>query len=135
MALSIDDYTIIKVVQAAHHQGDVRYGTSRGIQCSCISLISVSWTLVRSPGQWNTLDLNDILGTEDQLFKSLGKSRYLGIEDLPQGLLIEGIAVNVQFLENKKGEILHKISNITIRKQRCNWHIKNVDTIKIQGIK
>ena len=30
MALSIRDYTIIKVVQATHHQGDVIYGTSRG---------------------------------------------------------------------------------------------------------
>ena len=31
MVLTIGDYTIIKVVQATHHQGDVRYGTSRSI--------------------------------------------------------------------------------------------------------
>ena len=31
MALSIRDYTIIKVVQATNNQDDVRYGTSRGI--------------------------------------------------------------------------------------------------------
>ena len=31
MALSIRDYTIIKVVPTTHHQGDVRYGTNRGI--------------------------------------------------------------------------------------------------------
>ena len=30
MAVSIRDYTIIKVVQASHHQGDIRYGESRG---------------------------------------------------------------------------------------------------------
>ena len=49
MALSIRDYSIIKAVKAAQHQGDVRYGTSRGMQCSCMSLMSVTWTLFRSP--------------------------------------------------------------------------------------
>ena len=46
MSLSIRDCTIIKLVQASHHQCDVRYGTSMCIQCSCISLISVSWKFV-----------------------------------------------------------------------------------------
>ena len=48
MALSIRDYPFIK---AAHHQGYIRYGTSSGMQCSCMSLISV--TLFRSPGIWD----------------------------------------------------------------------------------
>ena len=39
MSLSIRDYTLIKVVQASHHQVDVRYGGSRVIQCSCMSLM------------------------------------------------------------------------------------------------
>ena len=33
MTLSIKDYTIIKVIQSTHHQDDVTYGTSLGIQC------------------------------------------------------------------------------------------------------
>ena len=37
-------------MSVCHHQGDVRYGASRGILCSCMSLISVSWTLFKSPG-------------------------------------------------------------------------------------
>ena len=84
MALNIRDYTIIKVVQATHHQGDLRYGTTRSIQCSCMSLMSVSWTLFRSPGRWDKLDLDGILGEGDQLFKSLCKFRYHGMKDLPQ---------------------------------------------------
>ena len=44
MALSIRDYTIMKVAQANHHQGDARYGKSRGMQCSCMSVISITWT-------------------------------------------------------------------------------------------
>ena len=93
MALSVRDYTIIKVVQATHHQGDVRYGASRGIQCLCMSLISVSWTLFKSPGLWDKFDLDSILVKAlpniipfkgDQLFKIISKFKYLGMEDLPQ---------------------------------------------------
>ena len=66
MALSIRDCTIIKVVQATHHQGDIRFGASRGIQCWCKSLISGSWTLSKSPGLWDKFDLDFILGKGDQ---------------------------------------------------------------------
>ena len=36
MSLSITDYTLTKVAQVSHHQGNVRYCASRGIQCSCM---------------------------------------------------------------------------------------------------
>ena len=51
------------------------------------------------------IDLDCILGTGDQLFKLIGKFGYLGIEDLPQGVSTENSLINVQFLENKTGEI------------------------------
>ena len=46
MLLSIRDYTLINVVQASHHEVYVRYGASMGMQCACMSLISVSWKVV-----------------------------------------------------------------------------------------
>ena len=60
MALGIRDYMIIKVVWAIHHQGDVRYGTSRSKQGSCMSLIIVNWALFKSPGVWDKFDINCI---------------------------------------------------------------------------
>ena len=42
LTLSIRDYTIFRVVQPTHYQDDIKYGASRGIRCSCMSLISVS---------------------------------------------------------------------------------------------
>ena len=60
------NHTIIKVVQATHHQGDVRYDVSRGIQCFYMSVISVSWTLFKSPGLWDKFDFDSILGKVDQ---------------------------------------------------------------------
>ena len=83
MAWSITDYTIIKIVQATHHQGDVRYGTSRGIHCSRMSLVPVSWPLFRSPDLWDKFDLDCVLCKGDQLFKLIGQFRYLWIKDLP----------------------------------------------------
>ena len=46
--------------------------------------VTVSQTLFRSSGQLNKPDSDGILNKGDQLFKSLGKLRYLRIEDLPQ---------------------------------------------------
>ena len=43
MALGMRDCTIIKVVQATLHQGDIRYGTSRVIQCfSYVSYLDIA---------------------------------------------------------------------------------------------
>lgn len=83
------DYTIIKVVQVTHYQGDVRYVTSRGFRFSCMSLISVTSNLFKSAGPRDKLDLDYILGKVDALIKFIAKFRHLGIEDLPQDFLTE----------------------------------------------
>ena len=70
-----------------------------------MSLILVNWALFRSSCRWDKFDLDCILDKRDQLFKFISKSRYLIIEDLPQEFLREIFSVNVQFLENKTGEI------------------------------
>ena len=97
MALIIRDFTIARKVQATHQQGNVRCSAFRVIQCSCVSLISISWALFKSPGLWDKIDLDYILGEGDQLFKFVGKFRYLGMEDLSQEFLIENSSVNVDF--------------------------------------
>ena len=63
-ALSTKDQTILKVVQITHHQGNVRYGVTRGIQPLCVSLITVSWTLFKSPGLWDKFNLYSTLVEE-----------------------------------------------------------------------
>ena len=105
MSLSIRDYTFIKVVQASQNQGDVRCGVSRSFQCSCMSLISVSWTLFKSPGFGNKFDLDYMLGKGDKLFKFTDKLKCLEVEDLLQQFMIENCPIYVELLENKTGEI------------------------------
>ena len=70
-----------------------------------MSFMSVSWILFKSPGMWNKFELDFILARGDQLFEFIGKFRYLGVEDLPQEFLLENYSMNVEFLENKTGEI------------------------------
>ena len=92
----------MKIVHATYHQGDARYGMSRGIQCSYMSLMSVCWTLLKSASIWDSFEslVGCILQKGDLLFKSLSNYRYLGMEDLPQEFFIENSSINVEFLNN-----------------------------------
>ena len=98
-------HNIVNIVQATHHQGDSRYGASAGIQCSCMSLMAVCWNMFKSVARWDRYDLDRILQSGDQLFKSLNMFRVLGVDDLPARVSIYDSAVDIVFLENKTGEI------------------------------
>ena len=135
------DYTIVKVVQTSHHQVNIRYGTFRCMQCSYLSLVSVSWALLKSHGLWDKFDLDCILGKGNQLIKFIDKFRYLGIEDLPQEFLRENSSINVKFLENEKGEIkagtyLLSIAEIVYCAQQIGGNLSPVEysTENIQHI-
>ena len=55
MALRHFDTRIMKVLQTTHDSGDIRYGISKGMQCSCMSLMSVCWTLFKSARIWQSI--------------------------------------------------------------------------------
>ena len=93
------------VIQATHHKGDIRYGTTAGIQCSCMSLMSICWSVVKAIARWDSDDLDRNLQNGDCLFKFLSKFRLLGVEDLPAEVNICSHVVRIDLLENKTGEI------------------------------
>ena len=70
-----------------------------------MTLISVIFTLFQSPGLWEKFHLDCILDKGDDLFKCIGKFRFLGMEDLLQDFLTKNSSTNVKFLENKTREI------------------------------
>ena len=98
-------HNIVNIVQATHHQGDSRYGASESIQCSCMSLMAVCWNMFKSVARWDGYDLDRILQSGDQLFKSLNMFRVLGVDDFPARISIYDSAVDIVFLENKTDEI------------------------------
>ena len=105
MALSNFYTRIMKAVQAAHHQGNIRYVMSTGIQYSCMSLMSACWTLFKSVSIWDSFNLDFILQKGDLLFKSVNNYRYLGMEDSPEEFFIENLSINVELLNIRTGEI------------------------------
>ena len=74
---------ISKTVQGTHHQGNIRYGTTAGIQCFCISLLAACWRLIKSISRWDSNDLDRLLGKGDELFKSFSKFKLLRVDNLP----------------------------------------------------
>ena len=114
MALSNFDTKIMKVIQATHHQGDIRYGMSWDIQCSCMSLMSVCSTLFKFVSIWDSFDLDCILQKGGLLFKSLNNYRNLGMEDLTQEIFIENSSINVEFINIRTGGITAGAYLVTI---------------------
>ena len=95
IALNNFEIRILKVVQATLHQGDIRYGMLRGVQCPFIPLMSVCWTLFKSVSIWDSFHLDCILQKGDILFESANNYRYLGMEDLPQTFFIGNLSINL----------------------------------------
>ena len=89
-------HNIVNIIQATHHHGDSRYGASAGIQCSCMSLMAVCWNVFKPVARWDD-DLDRILETRAQLFKSLNMFRILGIDDLPARVSFYVREMNIVF--------------------------------------
>ena len=88
--------------------------------------MSVCWTLFKSASIWNSFDVDCILQYGDLLFKYLNNYRYRGMEDLPQEFFIETSTINVEFLNNKAGEITDGAYFVPITEIVSGW--QKIDT-------
>ena len=113
---------IINLVQVSQHQADTRYGASRAMQYSWMSLMTISWTLFMLPSFWDLLDLDTILQKGNELFKSLHKFRCLGVDDLLHGFVIKTCFITADFLENRTGEITGVIYFVSITEIISSCH-------------
>ena len=111
----------MKAANATHHQGDIRYGMPRGIQCSCMSLMVVYWALFYSASIWDFFGLDCILNIGELLLRYQNNYRYLGMAYLPQDIFIKNSSINVEFLNNRTGEITAEsyLVSITEIKRDC----------------
>ena len=88
---------ILKFVQGSFNQCDVRFNISRGIQCSCMTLVSICMAKVRKPTIWKESDLDFILTHGDNLFKTTGINRMLYSDELPNIFFIENSHFVIEF--------------------------------------
>ena len=89
-------YNLVKVVKASLHQANPMFGNTAGTQCACNALFSICWALWKNVGFWYTDDLDYILIKGDELRKSIKLNRYLGMEDLPNNVDVEGNNVTIK---------------------------------------
>ena len=63
---------------ATFHQGDSKFGETKGIQCSCITLHGIVYSVFKNIATWSPYDLEYVMEEGDLLFKSTGSKDYLG---------------------------------------------------------
>lgn len=96
--MTLNNFGIIKVIQAIHHEGDARnkYSQVHRYNNQACHLWQLAGLHSSHQASRTNSIYNPILCREDQLFKSIKKCTHSGVEDLPQQVLIENYHWNVE---------------------------------------
>ena len=94
---------LLASVQGSFNQSVFRFGNSSGKQCTCCSLFSITFTLVKKPGYWTTSDLDFIVTEGDRIYKNLHRNGYLMFNDLPRSISIFEKNIELGFLSDRAG--------------------------------
>ena len=62
-------YSIQKVIQATFSQGHPNFLRTRGIQCTCISLFNICFSIIKAVSRWNRHDNEYLIEKSDALNK------------------------------------------------------------------
>ena len=100
-----DECKFYKRVAGSFHQGDIRFGASAGRQCCGIALYSVCFSVVADVTVWCKEIIDSIVLNGDRFYKSLGKDRYLDVDDLPKNLNINNKLINIRYNFNTYGTL------------------------------
>ena len=95
------NYAIKKAVQASHHQGNFKCGESASMQCTSNAYISFAFSVIKNINLWKSLDLDYILEQGNRIFKLVGVSQPLAMDELPLEIIIEGHSVSVKMLAHE----------------------------------
>ena len=93
----LKSYSVLKSAQGSYNQGHGRFGATAGMQCTCISLFSLCWSVNLKVSIWQSHDLDYILCTGDKIYKDLGVSNYLNADDLPVKIYLNGQVISCSF--------------------------------------
>ena len=94
---------IQKVVLGSFHQGHSKFGDTAGIQCACIALYAICFSLVKKVSIWKSFDLDYILEKGNETFKLVGIPRALFMNELPHNISIENNNIDIEILANYFG--------------------------------
>ena len=97
-----DVYILVNSIPGSFHQANFeKFGETAGRQCTCIALFAIANGRFKRFGIWKKWDLDVILMKGDQLYKSLDRTDYLTVTDLPKTFQVGSVQYNV----NKYGTL------------------------------
>ena len=67
---------LFKVVQGPFNQGNAMLGEAAGIQCTCMALFAISYSILKEVNWWDQFDLDIILINSDALYKTLHRQTF-----------------------------------------------------------
>ena len=100
--------SFLKITQGSFHQGHEKFGLTRGRQCTCCALFSITFSVVKNPGYWCQGDIDYIVENGDKIFKKLNPTLYLDLDSLPREIEIMNRSISVEFLGLKSALIASK---------------------------
>lgn len=115
-------YSFVSIIRATFHQGNQKFGTTRGTQCTCIALYGICFSVIKSIARWNENDLESVVEKGDLLYKKQPEGTFLSCADLPRLVEIENLSLPVSF----ENDIISFIDN---RPDSQTELIRNLSTI------
>ena len=64
-------------VIGSYRQGDIRFGSTMGQQCSCIALFTLCWSTVRKVSVWYSYDIDNIVNVSNFFYNMMGVSMLM----------------------------------------------------------
>ncbi|XP_039520035.1 uncharacterized protein LOC120473990 isoform X2 [Pimephales promelas] len=102
------------LLKGSFHQGDARFGESRGRQCGAISLTAVLMSKMKNVLTWTTQDLNGVLVAGTRLYESLRNQgnindqevmgrHYIAVHELPRRHVLGNTVFSIEYAESLTG--------------------------------
>ena len=74
------------------------------VQSVCNVLMAICWARVRKLSCWRVCDLDHVIYTGDDLYKTFGLNRYLHASDLPDQIALKGYLCHINKMYLHDGE-------------------------------
>ena len=103
----MEDYILLNSMQGSFHQRNIdKFGDTAGKQFACMVHFAIAYVNFRKLNIWRNCDLDIILINGDQLYKTLNRTNYLSVNDLPDRFQIGSVQVQVEYNINNYGILM-----------------------------
>ena len=92
-----------KLILGHFSQGHENFGEFAGLQCVAIAVYTAAFTCMKQISRWTSDTLDSVVEQGNELFKSINKHRYLGVEDIPVTVNVYDLPVSVSLNFNVHG--------------------------------